>query len=235
MQRRGLTREGLLDGSHLAEIRRIAAATGVRLATDEEIEASLDAALAAHDPAADAWLFGYGSLMWNPVIRYAERRVATVRGWHRRYCLWVRAGRGTPDCPGLMLGLDRGGSCCGVAFRIPAGEVRHELRLTWRREMLSGAYAARWVRIRCDDGEERRAVTFVVNRAHERYVRGLPEEEISKRIAIAAGRLGSCAEYLEETVAHLRELGLRDPGLERLRRRVAAHRATGGAAALVSG
>jgi cation transport protein ChaC len=230
MQRSGgLTREGLLDGSHLAEIRRVAAAAGVRLATDEEIEASLEATLAAHG-AADAWLFGYGSLMWNPTIRYAERRVATVRGWHRRYCLWVRAGRGTPDHPGLMLGLDRGGSCRGVAFRIPASEVRQELRLIWRREMLSGAYAARWVRIRCDDGAERRAVTCVVNRAHERYVRDLPEEAIAERIATAAGRFGSCAEYLEETVAHLRELGLCDPGLERLRRRVAALRAAPAAA-----
>jgi glutathione-specific gamma-glutamylcyclotransferase len=226
--RRAITREGLLDGSHLAEVRAAAAAAGVRLASDGELEASLAAALAAHDPAADAWLFGYGSLMWNPAIRYAERRVATVRGWHRRYCLWVRAGRGSADCPGLTLGLDRGGSCRGVAFRIAAAEVRDELRLAWRREMLSGAYVARWVGIRCDDGHEGRAIAFVVNRRHERYVRGLTEADIAERIAIAAGRLGSCAEYLEETVAHLGELGLADPGLERLRTQVATRRAAAG-------
>jgi len=189
--------------------------------TQEERERSLRETLSSVPPGEDVWLFGYGSLVWNPLIRYAEKRVALVRGYHRRYCFWVRLGRGSPEEPGLMLGLDRGGSCKGVAFRIAAAEAEAELRLVWMREMLSGVYRPRWMTGQTSGGPIR-AVAFVVNRAHRLYCGALPPETAAKHLARARGRLGSCREYLENTVTHLEELGVRDSYLTRIHRLVQA-------------
>ena len=113
---------------------------GTTLLSDAEIEADLDATLASHPEGSDIWLFGYGSLMWNPAIEFAEQCGGTVHGWHRRFCLWLHGGRGSPESPGLMLALERGGRCAGTLFRIPAAEARDELLLAWRRELFTGAY-----------------------------------------------------------------------------------------------
>ena len=139
-----VTRDGLRDGSLLAAA-RLRAPPGTVFLSDAAIQADLDAALATHAPTDDIWLFGYGSLMWNPALHFAERIPGSVHGWHRRFCIWLHMGRGTPDNPGLMLALDRGGSCHGALFRIPAKDARNELLLAWRREMFTGAYRSRWV------------------------------------------------------------------------------------------
>src|SRR6185295_7575731 len=98
------------------------------------------------------WVFGYGSLMWNPAIRYVERRPALVHGYHREFCLLARAGRGSPERPGLMLSLEPGGSCHGVAYRLPAGAIEDELDVLWRREMMTRSYSPVWVAARTADG-----------------------------------------------------------------------------------
>jgi len=103
------------------------------LLSDEDLEASLRRTLWRHTPGADLWLFGYGSLVWNPSVRFLERGPAMLHGYHRRFCLWSRINRGTPERPGLALGLDSGGCCRGVVFRIPGAEVEAELRILWRR------------------------------------------------------------------------------------------------------
>ena len=208
-----VTREALADGSLLALVRAVLPPGSVR--SDVEIAASLNQALASHDPAADLWVFGYGSLMWNPAFFFAQRQVGTVHGWHRRFCLWIDRGRGSPDCPGLMLALDRGGTCRGVAFRIPAPEVRSELLVVWRREMFGTAYLARWVRIHLA-GATIPAITFVVNRASPRYAGKLSDDKAAAHISSAVGPLGSCRSYLENTMSHLHELGIRDTGLQRI-------------------
>jgi cation transport protein ChaC len=195
----------------------------VRLRTDEELAASLAETLAGRRPGDDVWLFGYGSLIWNPAIRFVEQRVALIHGWHRRFCLSLESGRGSPERPGLMLALDRGGSCRGVAYRFAEDEVEEEMLLVWRREMLSGAYHARWVEAATAGGPVR-AVTFVANRAHDRFL-ALPDDEVAERVATARGAIGSCAEYLAETVTHLERLGFHDASLERIRARIAARRA----------
>src|SRR5579875_1631626 len=174
-----ITRQTLLDGSLLARA-RANAPPDVRYLTDTELEASLDATLRELPPGEDAWLFGYGSLMWNPALEYAEQRVATIHGFHRSYCLWLMSGRGSPEHPGLMLALDRGGSCRGLACRIPAAQARGELLLAWRREMMGGSYQARWVRAATADGPVR-AIAFVVNRAHPRYAGKLAVPDIAAR------------------------------------------------------
>jgi cation transport protein ChaC len=212
-----ITRDRLRSGAHLAEL-RANPIPGYEIRTDEELAACLASALAQRPPG-DIWVFGYGSLMWNPAFDFAERKVAVVRGWHRRFCLWMHRGRGTPEKPGLMLALDRGGCCRGIAFRLAPEIAEEELLLLWRREMLSGSYEARWLDAHTPDGPVK-AVTFVANRAHRRFAGALPEDRVAHHIATGCGHLGTCAEYLHETVDHLHELGFRDRSLERIRAHV---------------
>jgi glutathione-specific gamma-glutamylcyclotransferase len=213
-----LTRDSIRAGIVQEMVRR----AGLEVLSDEELRRSREAMLAAR-PRGDVWVFGYGSLIWNPAFHFAESVTGRVHGWHRRFCLWTHAGRGTPENPGLLLGLERGGSCRGVAFRVRAHEVDSELDIVWRREMVNAAYVPRWVDVRmgCRGGERTApAIAFVINRRHDRYAGLLAEERVASTIASARGRLGPCADYLLNTAAHLEQLGIRDRALERLRRRV---------------
>ena len=211
-----ITRETLRDGSLIDGARRRMPA-GLRVRTDDEIAACLDAMLAPHPPDQDVWLFGYGSLMWNPAMHFAEQRAGTVRGWHRSYCLWLEGGRGTPENPGLMLALDRGGAAAGALFRVEAAHARDELLLPFRRELFTYGYEPRWVAAATKHGPVR-AITFVVNRAGPRYAPRLDLTAIAARVATASGALGSCMEYLDHTLASLEALGLDDRMLRAVRR-----------------
>ena len=156
---------------------------------------------------------------WNPILKFSDRTVGTVYGRHRRFCLWTPVGRGTPDNPGLVLGLDRGGSCRGVAYRIPAADVATELRLLWRREMIAGTYIPRWVKV--SSGEQViEAIAFVINRQHSLYTGDLPIETTIESLATAGGHLGSSAEYLLQTINGLATVGIKDKSLLLLRDRV---------------
>ena len=215
-----ITRERLADGRHLAAI-RARAMPDFPIRSDAELEASLDEALAGHPQGRDAWVFGYGSLIWNPAFLHEEARPGIIRGWHRRFCLRLTRGRGSPERPGLMLALDRGGVCRGMGFRIAADRVRDELLLVWRREMLSGAYLARWVSVATQDGPLR-AVTFVINPRHARYVGRLDDVAVAGQIRTASGELGTCLDYFDRTVASLGALGIRDAALDRIGKALAA-------------
>jgi cation transport protein ChaC len=186
-----------------------------------ELAASIAATLARRPGTGDVWVFGYGSLMWNPAFAHAEHRIGLIRGWHRRFCLWTLLSRGCPQQPGLTLGLDRGGACRGVAFRIPAADCAVELEVLWRREMVGGAYVPRWVTVATGDGAIP-AIAFTINHAHQRYAGKLDDAEIARVVACAIGKIGPCSEYLVKTVAALQALGIRDRRLERLLRRVEA-------------
>jgi glutathione-specific gamma-glutamylcyclotransferase len=218
-----ITRETLRDGSLIEAARRRMAA-GMQFRTDAEIAACLDTILADHPSDEDVWLFGYGSLMWNPAMLFAETRGGRVLGWHRKYCLWLEAGRGTPENPGLMLGLDRGGAAAGALFRVPADQARAELLLPFRRELFTHSYDARWVSVATPDGVIR-AVTFVVNRAAVHYVRRLDLDRVAHHVASASGVLGSCMEYLRQTLAALDVLDLDDRMLRQVYRICAARAA----------
>jgi len=198
----------------------IAASGGVPFMSEEARRASLKAIRASVPVGEDAWVFGYGSLMWNPAINVVDSRKAHVRGYHRTFCLTLSVGRGVPDKPGLMLGIDRGGSCTGVAHRITADEVESELSILWLREMLSGAYEPRWVNADVDGHSRTRVLTFVINRSHPRYEGTLSEADVARRIAHAEGVLGTNRDYLYRTVKHLAELGIDDGPLRSLERRV---------------
>lgn len=225
-----LTREDLETG----RFRRLwlECGLGLRPLSDDELEASIVQALDGAYPGADIWVFGYGSLIWNPLFHYEERRRATLRGFHRRFCLWSMMGRGSPERPGLVLGLDNGGACRGLAYRLPAGKALEELMLLWRREMVVGSYVPRWARVETAPGsggrrcvEELRALAFVVNHEHPNYAGRLPFDEVARALAGARGHLGSSADYLFHTVDALDAHGLKDAHLERLRDRVRAHQA----------
>ncbi|MEJ0069341.1 MAG: gamma-glutamylcyclotransferase [Pseudomonadota bacterium] len=217
-----LTRETIKSG-HVQ--RMIAAANpDLRLLSEAEIRASLEAMLAAPTAPREVWVFGYGSLIWNPAFEFVEQRVGLVHGFHRRFCLWTQLGRGSPAAPGLMLALERGGTCRGVAYRIAEDAVHAELDILWRREMVGGSYLPRWVAVRTPQGLVR-ALAFTINRRNERYAGRLSEDRMAASIAVATGQLGPCSDYLFNTVAHLAALGIHDRPLERLRDQVARHRA----------
>ncbi|MCP5265523.1 MAG: gamma-glutamylcyclotransferase [Burkholderiaceae bacterium] len=210
-----ITRERLLDGS-LAEAFRANAPPGYMVRSQAELDESLAQTLAGRSHDRDVHVFGYGSLMWNPAIEHVEAVKAHVYGWSRRYCIRLVMGRGSSERPGLMLALDRGGSCYGLAFRIPADRAAEELRLLWRREMLSGAYQARWVGATIH-GRREQVLTFVVNRTSPRYMGQLPMPQLVHMLRTGAGNLGTCREYFDSTMASLHKLGVRDAGLERVR------------------
>ncbi len=222
----GLTREDLANGAVQAMIDQWAPTGILRFLTTAEREASLQATLAAAPPG-DLWLFGYGSLMWNPAFLHEERMIATVHGWHRRFCLWTPVGRGSPEAPGLVLALEPGGSCRGVAFRLDPALAEAELRLVWLREMLTGAYRPRWSPARLTDGRRVTCLSFMVERSHERYAGRLSEAEIASAIAAAAGHLGPCRDYLAQTLAAMEQVGVRAGALHRLSKTVAQKVAEG--------
>ncbi len=188
----------------------------------EALERSLDEALAGRGAGEPLWIFAYGSLMWNPGLAFVAKRVGTIYGYHRDFCLWSRINRGTPEQPGLVLTLERGGSCRGLAFRLAASTSRDELLALWRREMSLGSYRPRW--LDCHAGGERIPVlAFIVNRACSGYAGPLPLETAVRSIATARGRFGSSAEYLFQTQATLESHGIRDSRVGRLAERVRAH------------
>ena len=191
--------------------------------TDEQLETSLAATLKVKPHGSDWWVFAYGSLLWNPLFPFDDAQPATLPGRHRRFCLWSLASRGTVAQPGLVLGLDQGGSCHGVVYRLPARCARDELQLLWRREMVLGAYRPLWVGVRCH-GKSLIALAFVVDRAHRQYTGKLTLGEQANVLASAAGAFGSSADYLERARVSLVTHGIVDPYLEKLAAMVARRR-----------
>jgi glutathione-specific gamma-glutamylcyclotransferase len=189
--------------------------------TDAERAASLAETLSHPRARQPVWIFAYGSLIWKQGFPFAERRIGTLRGYHRQFCLLVKRFRGSPEAPGLVLGLERGGICRGVIYRLAEDEHHGALQTIWARELLTAAYVPRWVDVQSDAGTVR-AIAFVINRMHERYTGRLDDAAVADALATACGHVGSCAEYLLETVAHLEELGIRDRRLWRLQDLVAA-------------
>lgn len=222
-----LTREMINAGAIDAMVARDAPA--MRILSEFERKDSLLRTLAAK-PRDDVWLFGYGSLIFNPTVRFVERRVARVTGWHRAFCLATSAGRGSVDNPGLVLGLEKEGECEGVAFRISGEKVESELTMLWKREMLSAAYLPRWLDLLDRQGNRFGCgIAFTIDPGSEHYDGNLEREQVVRRLATAVGALGSSADYLFQTCEGLRAHGIHDEDLERLRADVAAAQAASGA------
>jgi len=170
----------------------------------------------------DFWVFGYGSLMWRPGFDHEETRQARLFGYHRALCVRSFVHRGTPERPGLVLGLDRGGSCHGVAFRIKPENRDAVTAYLRERELVTQVYLETLRTIRLDTGHQVRAMTYVVDRAHHQYAGGLTADDALLRVRGARGLSGPNEEYVLNTVTHLNTLGIRDPHLEAIVHRITA-------------
>jgi cation transport protein ChaC len=169
----------------------------------------------------DFWVFGYGSLMWRPGFAHTETHRARLHGYRRALCVRSFVHRGTPEQPGLVLGLDRGGSCLGLAFRVP-GELREEVTTYLReRELLTHVYLERTLPVRLDSGEAVTALTYIVDRHHAQYAGALDVEDAAGRVSGSVGVSGPNEEYVFNTVTHLQALGIRDHWLENVAARLA--------------
>ncbi|MGB2240951.1 MAG: gamma-glutamylcyclotransferase [Candidatus Puniceispirillaceae bacterium] len=221
----GITRE-MLQNWRVASLARERDGAEASIASEDQLLESRRLVIADDADVSDFWVFGYGSLIYNPIIEHSHRAIASIYGYHRRFCLWTKIGRGSPDCPGLVLSLDRGGSCKGVAFRLNPQNAIAELDLLWRREMMTMAYRPRLISLHTDIGLKR-GLAFVANPARPAYAQPMPFEATVEVVAHAAGFNGPCRDYLYDTVKGMQACGIRDRQLEKLaaavQQRLASH------------
>ena len=180
-------------------------------------QAEKAALIASLPPGRDLWVFTYGSLMWNPEFAFVERVPARVHGYHRAFCVFSHTYRGTPERPGLVLGLDRGGSCMGFAYRIAAAARVEAIQALWQREMDNGVYDARLLKVR-SRGKLHSALAFTVDRLHAHYAGGLSIERTASLVRQGVGARGRNIDYLASLVEHLDALGIKDGEMHRLLR-----------------
>jgi cation transport protein ChaC len=172
----------------------------------------------------DFWVFGYGSLIWRPGFAHVEARRAHLHGYRRAMCIYSHVHRGTRERPGLVLGLDRGGSCVGMAFRVPGALQAEVMAYLRERELVTNVYLERHVTVRLEDGGGAvPAVTYVADRAHEQYAGALDEAKAARLVSGAVGQSGPNEAYLSSTIEHLQALGIRDHWLERVARHLPDH------------
>lgn len=206
---REMLREGLFDQT-------LAEQTGIRLRDKIERETLRREFLRRVSAKKSLWVFAYGSLIGNPTFHYVERRRGRLHGYHRAFCIWLPLGRGSSAQPGLMMGLDRGGSCNGVLFRLAPEQVEAETELIWDREMLVSMYHPRWVRAKTQAGTVE-AFTFLVNRTAANYAGRLTPEQQAFHIARADGQIGTNADYLFSLCHCFKAEGIRDWRIDQLR------------------
>jgi cation transport protein ChaC len=162
------------------------------------------------------WVFGYGSLMWEPGFAYVEARHARVFGYHRALCLLSVINRGTPEKPGLVLSLDRGGSCHGIAFRIAPAEVERTRLYLWEREMVTAAYRPAVLNARLRGGSRAEVLAFVTEPDHPQYYRAESLEQAAVLVRQGCGARGTALDYLRNVIRHLDDLGIADGPLHRV-------------------
>lgn len=168
-------------------------------------------------PLGDLWVFGYGSLIWNPEVLHTEVRAARLWGWHRALRMWSRINRGTPERPGLVFALISGGSCTGVALRVPQAQAQAQLRQLWRREMPRAVYDPRWLRCLTPAGPVS-ALAFTLSRRSPSYTGELDDATLVAILRDSAGRYGTTLDYVLRTAQALASLGIRDREVERVLR-----------------
>lgn len=220
-------RQPSLTADHISRIHRTLVDPGIepgaQLHTDADYDEWVERTIATHPaPALPTLLFAYGSLIWKPEIEHVGEEIGVARGWHRSFCFRMRRFRGTPEQPGLMMALDRGGQCRGAVYHLPDGDLRPQLGKLFRREFTYKPINSmpRWINVTTTSGP-RAALAFVINRASPAYAGRLSPEDVADVLAQACGHFGTGAEYLLNTVSHLEAKGIHDRNLWRLQRLVA--------------
>jgi cation transport protein ChaC len=168
----------------------------------------------------EVWIFAYGSLMWRPGFAYADAAPARLHGYHRSLCIYSIVHRGTPEQPGLVLGLDRGGSCRGWAFRVDPAQEAEILAYVDGRELVTDVYRRRRLPVTVA-GRRVAAWSYVVRREHPQYAGRLAEDRLLDLVRRGAGRSGHCRDYLLSTVGHLEAMGIVDGPLHTLAKALA--------------
>jgi len=187
--------------------------------------ASLHRFFAASTDRDAVWLFTYGSLMWNPAFEPAETRVGTLAGYRRALNVWTAHARGTPEKPGLALGLAAGDltagkECRGLLYRLNSNRLDDDLAAIWDREMYTGIYRPEWLPVQCDAGGPVTAICFVTDTNHPQFAEPTTTDAAAHLIAQATGKFGSCREYLAETLKSLHQQGIEEPALSKILERV---------------
>ena len=215
-----LTRERLRNGAYLDSFQDL---PGLPCWSRQRIEASMHEALAERPSGEPVWLFAYGSLIWNPLLKFAEQQFAVLEGWHRSFCIRLLAGRGSCESPGRMLALKAGGQSEGMAFRLDEQDLLDELLLVWTREMVHGLYRPVWGRVRLASGEMVSGLAFVADTAHGEYESDATVETAAPLIAKASGHMGSNRDYLQQLEATLMAHGIADEYVQNLAAAVRAY------------
>lgn len=214
-----------LTAEHVARVERLepdpGPQPGTRKPDESDFAKFVQDLLGQHRPK-NLWVFAYGSLIWNPEFKFEEMQTATARGWHRSFCINLTRWRGTRELPGLMLALDRGGSCKGLAFRLPAEDHYGQLMTLMRREVgaIPATNVPRWIKVFTENGPLL-ALAFVVDTKGPTYAGKQSIEQVARVLAKAAGHLGSAAQYLYNTVSKLESHGIRDKNLWEIQKLVA--------------
>jgi cation transport protein ChaC len=214
-----LTRETLLNG----DVERLLHRDGrdPAMMSDDQRKALVDTTLDTMPAEAELWVFGYGSLIWNPAIEFDAQRRCSISGLERKFCFWTTLSRGTEQHPGLMMGLVDGNNCDGLAYRINRQKAASELDILFRREMSTYVYKPTWIDARCADSEATFSVlTFVVDTSHERYVDDLSHQQTVSTLATARGPLGRNCDYLFTLTDALEKLGFEDKAMTELHQQV---------------
>ena len=170
---------------------------------------------AQHPEHQDLWIFGYASLIWRPEFEASEAHLSRVHGWHRALNMWSRINRGSPQCPGLVFALLRGGSCQGMVYRVPSGQAHEVLARLWEREMPLSVYEPRWLSCPTPHGRVR-SLAVTLNRQHPSYTGQLSETRLREIFLHARGRFGSTRDYAEQTLKALQDIGIHDRALARM-------------------
>lgn len=216
-----------LTPDHVARVHKVVEDSGlppgIQPQTDADYGGWVEQMIKSHpDLRAGTRLFAYGSLIWKPEIEHVGEQNGVARGWHRAFCFRISRFRGTPEEPGLMMALDRGGQCRGVLYDLPEGNLERQLGKLFRREFTYKPINSmpRWIKVETTSGPTS-ALTFVMNRDSPLYSGRLSHQEVANTLARACGHWGTGAEYLLNTVSHLEAKGIHDRNLWRLQRLVA--------------
>ncbi|MDC0093280.1 gamma-glutamylcyclotransferase [Alphaproteobacteria bacterium] len=211
-----LTRENITQGRLGEKIKSISGSD--KVLTNDELIIERRKIIPDSGIGEDIYIFAYGSLLWNPTVEYEGQFLAKIFGFHRSFCMKTNLGRGSFKNPGLMLGLDQGGSCRGLAFKLKSSDAIKNIDILFQREMVTGAYIPKLLKTKLANEKTVLSLAFTVDKKHKNFFEQKDFKVKAKMIAKANGFLGSCTEYLNNTLHSLSELNIIDTEMRSIAR-----------------